>query len=79
MRSVQSMTTRTTALPPGTSPHQEPFPRAVPLLEAALLLGVGGGFILATILTLTYALAVPLGPWWTAVLATWDIRSEKSS
>ena len=67
MRSVQSMTTRTTALPPGTSPHQEPFPRAAPLLEAALLLGVGGGFILATILTLTYALAVPLGPWWTAL------------
>jgi uncharacterized protein involved in response to NO len=61
------MTARTTALPPGTSPHQEPFPRAAPLLEAALLLGVGGGFILATILTLTYALAVPLGPWWTAL------------
>ena len=38
-----------------------------PLLEAALLLGAGGGFVLATILTLTYALAVPLGPWWAAL------------
>lgn len=61
------MTTRTTALPPGPSPHQEPFARVAPLLEAALLLGAGGGFALATVLSLTSALAVPLGPWWAAL------------
>lgn len=38
-----------------------------PLLEAALLLGASFGFVLATVLTLTSALAVPLGPWWPAL------------
>ncbi|SRR6266702_3686676 len=45
-------------------PHQEPFSQVAPLLGAALLLGTGGGFVLATILTLTEALHVPLGTWW---------------
>ena len=61
------MTPRTPAVPLGTAPHQEPFTRVAPLLEAAVLLGAGGGFVLATILTLTSALAVPLGPWWLAL------------
>jgi hypothetical protein len=46
--------------------HQEPFSRVAPLLGAALLLGTGGGFVLATILTLTEALHVPLGTWWSS-------------
>jgi uncharacterized protein involved in response to NO len=46
---------------------QEPFSRVVPLLRTALLMGACGGFVLATILTLTSSLSVPLGPWWTAV------------
>ena len=46
---------------------QEPFSRVAPLLKTALLMGVGGGFLLATILTVTYGLAVPLGAWWEAL------------
>ena len=46
---------------------QEPFSRVAPLLKAALLMGTGGGFLLATILTVTYALSVPLGAWWEAL------------
>jgi len=61
------MTPRTTVAPADEARHQEPFTRVAPLLEVALLLGAGGGFVLATILTLTQALAVPLGPWWTAL------------
>ena len=59
--------TSATAPSPATAPHQEPFSRVAPLLEAALLLGVGGGFALATVLTLTSALAVPQGSWWPAL------------
>jgi uncharacterized protein involved in response to NO len=47
--------------------RQEPFARVAPVLRAALLLGVCGGFTLATILTLSYALALPLGSWWAAL------------
>jgi uncharacterized protein involved in response to NO len=54
-------------VPPGTALRQEPFTRAAPMLDAALLLGAGGGFVLATILTLTSALSLPLGPWWPAL------------
>ena len=51
-----------------TSPAgQEPFSRVAPVLAAALLLGAGGGFVLATTLTLTSALNVPLGVWWFAL------------
>jgi uncharacterized protein involved in response to NO len=46
---------------------QEPFTRVAPLLKTALLMGVGGGFLLATILTVTYALSIPLGAWWEAL------------
>ncbi len=47
--------------------HQEPFKRVAPLLSAALLLGAGGGFALATVLTLTQLLQVSLGSWWPAL------------
>src|SRR3989442_15843989 len=47
--------------------HQEPFTRVAPLLGAALLLGTGGGFVLATVLTLTLALHLSVGPWWAAM------------
>jgi uncharacterized protein involved in response to NO len=46
--------------------HQEPFLRVVPILASALLMGAGVGFVLASILTLTLALHVSLGPWWIA-------------
>jgi uncharacterized protein involved in response to NO len=61
------MMLRTTVAPADKARHQEPFSRVAPLLEAALLLGAGGGFVLATVLTLTSALDVPLGPWWAAL------------
>src|SRR5712691_296823 len=47
--------------------NQEPFSRVAPLLGAALLLGIGGGFALATVLTLTEMFQVPLGSWWLAL------------
>ncbi len=46
---------------------QEPFSRVAPVLKTALLMGAGGGFLLATILTVTYALSIPLGAWWDAL------------
>lgn len=46
---------------------QEPFTRVAPILASALLLGAGGGFVLASILTLTRAFSLPLGPWWPAI------------
>ncbi|MFL5666030.1 MAG: hypothetical protein ACJ8BW_32485 [Ktedonobacteraceae bacterium] len=46
---------------------QEPFSLVAPILQAALFMGAGGGFLLATILTVTRALSMPLGTWWTAV------------
>ncbi len=46
---------------------QQPFTRVAPLLKTALLMGACGGFLLATILTTTYALSIPLGPWWEAL------------
>jgi uncharacterized protein involved in response to NO len=46
---------------------QEPFSRVAPLLKAALLMGADGGFLLATILTVTYALSISLGTWWDAL------------
>ena len=48
-------------------PSQEQFTRVAPILGAALLLGTGGGFVLASILTLSSAFHTPLGPWWLAV------------
>lgn len=51
----------------GEMHKQEPFALIAPILKTALLMGVGGGFLLATVLTVTRALSVPLGAWWTAV------------
>src|SRR4051794_30971903 len=48
-------------------PKQEPFSRMAPMLKTALLLGIGGGFLLATILTITRILLVQLGAWWAAL------------
>lgn len=47
--------------------QQEPFSRVAPVLKTALLMGAGGGFVLATILTLSFMLPVPLGAWWAVV------------
>lgn len=47
--------------------RQEPFSRVAPMLAAALLIGAGGGFVLATVLTLTRAFHVPGGLWWVAL------------
>jgi hypothetical protein len=49
---------------PTATPRQLPFARVASLPSAALLLGAGGGFVLASVLTLTRALRVPAGPWW---------------
>lgn len=54
-------------LPSVETVRQESFGHSVLLLKAALLLGAGGGFLLATILTLTDALPIPLNTWWTAL------------
>jgi uncharacterized protein involved in response to NO len=51
----------------GAPSRQLPFARVAWLPAAALLLGAGGGFALATVLTLTRALRVPAGPWWLAL------------
>lgn len=56
----------TTISTPGKASHQESFSRVAPLLGSALLLGVGVGFALATVLTLSLLLHVSLGPWWIA-------------
>ena len=46
---------------------QEPFTRVAPILKSALLMGAGGGFLLAAVLTLARAFSIPLGAWWEAV------------
>lgn len=43
------------------------FAHVAPMLDAALLSGAAGGFVLATILTLTSAFDSAIGPWWTAI------------
>jgi uncharacterized protein involved in response to NO len=50
-----------------TKQTQEPFSRVAPVLKTALLMGAGGGFLLAAILTITSALSIPLGAWWEAM------------
>lgn len=47
-----------------------PFERTAPYLRAALLLGSGGGFALATLLTLAPLFSIPLGNWWPATVQT---------
>ena len=60
--------------PPHTTPApdatQTPFSRVAPALRSALIVGVAGGFTLATVLTLTAAFHVPLGSWWRALVQT---------
>lgn len=51
----------------GALPQQEPFSRVAPVLTTALLMGAGVGFVLAAILTLTLAVHVSIGAWWTAL------------
>jgi uncharacterized protein involved in response to NO len=51
----------------GEMHKQEPFSLVAPIVKTALLMGASGGFLLATILTVTLALSVPLGAWWQAV------------
>ena len=46
------------------------FNYASPYLRAALLLASAGGFALATVLTLSPVLGVPLGTWWMATVQT---------
>lgn len=46
---------------------QEPFSRVAPILKTALLMGAGGGFLLASVLTVSLVLSVPLGAWWEAI------------
>jgi uncharacterized protein involved in response to NO len=58
---------------PITSPADQnhlSFTRTAPYLRAALLLGSGGGFALASILTLTPLSGLPLGTWWAALVQT---------
>jgi uncharacterized protein involved in response to NO len=47
---------------------QEPFWRVAPVVKTALLMGACGGFVLATVLTLSPIFPVPLGTWWEAVV-----------
>ncbi len=58
---------------PLASPDQQAhvsFVRTTPYLRAALLLGSGGGFALACVLTLAPLLRIPVGPWWAALVQT---------
>jgi uncharacterized protein involved in response to NO len=50
------------------SSSQEPFARARPWIVASCALGLGVGFMLATILSVTQALELPLGLWWVALV-----------
>lgn len=60
------------SLPLTSTDHQThvPFERTAPYIRAALLLGSGGGFALATLLTLVPLFSVPLGSWWAATVQT---------
>lgn len=48
--------------------QQAPFKHAAPVLKAALLVGTAGGFVLATVLTLTTMLGAVSGHWWLALV-----------
>ncbi len=60
------------SLPLTSTDHQAhvPFERTSPYLRAALLLASGGGFALATLLTLAPLFNLPLGNWWPATVQT---------
>jgi uncharacterized protein involved in response to NO len=51
----------------GKPSEQRPFALVAPFLGAALLTGTAGGFIFATVLTLSLAFNVSIGPWWAAM------------
>lgn len=53
---------------PQAERKQEPFSRVAPLVKSALLIGACGGFVLATVLTLSVAFGVPPGMWWAGVV-----------
>ncbi|HKT39669.1 MAG TPA: hypothetical protein VJR48_14935, partial [Ktedonobacterales bacterium] len=57
----------TTTAPARPARRQELFSLVAPMLGAALLIGASGGFVLATVLTLTRAFHVPTGAWWVAL------------
>ncbi|HEU5345863.1 MAG TPA: NnrS family protein [Ktedonobacterales bacterium] len=46
--------------------RQQPFALVSPLLRSALLLGVGAGFALASVLSVSLGFHLPLGAWWLA-------------
>lgn len=48
--------------------RQEPFATVAPLLRAALLIGAGGGFVLAAVLTTIRLFNVASGLWWGALV-----------
>lgn len=48
-------------------PHQEPFVVVAPTLLTALWTGAAGGFVLASVLSVTLAMRAPLGVWWLAL------------
>jgi uncharacterized protein involved in response to NO len=52
---------------PAADVAQAPFSRVAPALRSALIVGVAGGFTLATVLTLTVALHIPQGLRWRAL------------
>ncbi|HEX8730949.1 MAG TPA: hypothetical protein VF725_02710, partial [Ktedonobacterales bacterium] len=45
---------------------QQPFRVVTPMARTALLLGAAGGFALASVLSVTLAAHITLGPWWAA-------------
>ncbi|MBE3566615.1 MAG: hypothetical protein IMW90_12895 [Thermogemmatispora sp.] len=47
---------------------QEPFKLVSPVLRASLLIGSGGGFLLAAVLTVTQALHLAIATWWSALV-----------
>lgn len=47
---------------------QKPFARARPWIVVSCTLGLGVGFLLAAILSITQALGLPLGLWWVALV-----------
>jgi uncharacterized protein involved in response to NO len=61
------LTTGQAASTSGKPSEQRPFALVAPFLGAALLTGTAGGFIFATVLTLSLALNASLGPWWAAM------------
>lgn len=53
--------------PRGAGHSQAPFALVAPVFRAALLLGAGGGFLLACVLTVTSMIGIPLRSWWLAL------------